>query len=302
MHGTRSQVPAERGAVIFNPRAARALRWRDTIRRLLERGHGYRWLETAGPGHGAHLAREAAQAGADLLVAAGGDGTLHEIVNGVLSDARRPAILPLRLGTGNDFARTLGIPREPTAAVAALHSLRRRTIDVAIVAGRGHFVNAAGFGIDAEVVRRGLRQRRARSYTARLALTVVGHRPKYFELVSEGPGERPRMFRGHALSISIANGSSVGGGYRIAPNADPGDGELDICIFEGMAPLRALANLWKVRWGRHLKLRGFHTWRCRRATLMGEDLTCHLDGEYQDLRQDGTVTMEVVPQALSVLA
>lgn len=288
--------------MIFNPKAARAPRWREAVRGLLERARGYDWFETEGPGHGAQLACQAARAGADLIVVAGGDGTLHEVVNGLLGNALRPVILPLPLGTGNDFVRALGIPREPVAAAAALHCGRVRGIDVASVRGREYFVNAAGFGLDADVARRRLGQPPGRRYTPAVVWTLLAHDPAQYELrVEDGPEGR-RTFRGRALSITIANGNSVGGGYRIAPNADPRDGLLDVCIFEAMVPVRAIAHLWSVRHGRHTRLRGFHTWRCRSATLLGENLSCHLDGEYRNLSEDGSVRVEVLPQAIRVLA
>ncbi|MGH7546166.1 MAG: diacylglycerol/lipid kinase family protein [Gemmatimonadota bacterium] len=244
-------------AILFNPRAARAERWRETLRSGLARLGVRRWCETEGPGHACELARAAASDGVGLILAGGGDGTVHEIANGLLGS--RVAFFPLPLGTGNDVVRSLGLPR---SVPAALDSLEHR-----------------------------------RSYTRAVVRTFLSYEPAEIEVV----GSHTR-FRGRALSVSIANGSCVGGGYRIAPEADPSDGRLDICIFEPVGPLQFVRWFAKVRRGRHGDVPVFHTWRDTRVTLRADSLAAHLDGEVRAYPPGSEVSVEVLPGALRVWA
>lgn len=277
--------------IVFNPRATRAARWRDPLRSGLARLGVRRWYESEAPGHARELACAAAKDGAGLVVVAGGDGTVHEIANGLLGSA--VAFFPLALGAGNDLVRSLGLPRSVPAALEGLARRRARPLDAARVNGREVFVNAAGFGFDAEVARR----RTGRSYTGAVVRTFLGYEPTEIEVVGS-----EKAFRGRVLSVSIANGSCVGGGYRIAPAADPGDGRLDVCIFEPVGPVRFVRGFVKVRRGRHGDLPAFHTWRDSRVTLRGESLAAHLDGEVRSFPPGSDVTVEVLPGALRVWA
>ena len=291
MFRDRDDDPPLEAAIVFNPRAARAERWRETLRSGLARLGVRRWCETEGPGHACELARTAASDGVGLILAGGGDGTVHEIANGLLGT--RVAFFPLPLGTGNDVVRSLGLPLSVPAALDGLAHRRTRPLDAARINGSEIFVNAAGFGFDAEVARR----RTGRSYTRAVLRTFLSYEP--VEIDVAGSDTR---FHGRALSVSIANGSCVGGGYRIAPEADPSDGRLDICIFDPVGPVRFVRWFAKVRRGRHGDLPVFHTWRDTRVTLRGDSLAAHLDGEVRAYPTAGEVTIEVLPGALRVWA
>lgn len=281
--------PPNHAVLIFNPRAARAARWRDALRSDLARLGVHRWCETEAPGHACELARAAASDGADLVLAGGGDGTVHEIANGLLGHP--VPFYPLPLGTGNDVVRSLGLPRSVPAALDGLAGRCARPLDAARINGGEIFVNAAGFGFDAEVARR----RRGRSYTRAVLTTFLTYDPTEIEVAGT-----ETVFRGRVLSVSIANGSCVGGGYRIAPTADPGDGRLDVCIFEPVGLVRFIRWFAKVRRGRHVDLPIFHTWRDARVTLRADSLAAHLDGEVRSFPPGSDVTVEVLPGALRV--
>lgn len=285
------------GVMIFNPWAARALRWRDRLRERLARLGVRRWWETGGSGHAAELARRAVTEGAELVVVGGGDGTVHEVANGLLGSGPTAPLFPLPLGTGNDFVRSLGLSLDVPAAVRALERRRTRTVDAGRVNGGEVFVNSAGFGFDAEVVRRHPRRLLFRSYTPTVVRTFLSYAPHAFEVVGDG-----RAYRGRALSISVLNGPYVGGGYRVAPDADAADGRFDVCLFEPVGLVRFARYVPRVRRGRHTDLPIFRTWRAERVTLRGACLAAHLDGEYRAFPGAAEVVLEVIPGALRVLA
>ncbi len=289
-----SAGPPRDGVLIFNPRAARARRWRDRLRSLLPAAGVRGWLETEGPGHAAELARTAAQDGADVIVVGGGDGTVHEVANGLWEAQSRPLLFPLPLGTGNDLARGLGLPSSPARAVQALRGSRVRWLDAGQVNGAEIFVNCAGFGIDGDVMRR-RRGVRLRTYTPTLLRAFLAYRPAQLEVLADGD----LAYRGPVLSASVLNGPYVGGGYEVGPGADPGDGQLDLCVFEMVGLPRFLWNLWKVRRGRQGDLPPLHRRQVRRAVLRGEGLQGHLDGEYR--RYGSPLTVEVIPRAFQVI-
>ena len=144
--------------VILNPNAGSADQV-PRLRRLLAGQPGFEVRETEGPGDAETLAREAVRDGVATVVAAGGDGTLNEVLNGLADDlsAARLGVLPL--GTGNDFARTVGVPEETEAALQVLHRGRTRRIDVARCAwGDGELGRPMALQPPRHVLRRRLRQ------------------------------------------------------------------------------------------------------------------------------------------------
>src|SRR5690349_3976555 len=145
------------GQVIVNPTAGRG-RGRRVWLRLLQLGDapaGWRCTTTARPGHGRELARAAARAGCDRVVAVGGDGTFSEVANGLVGTRCALAVIPA--GSGNDFPHALGIPSDPRAAARLAFAGTPRPIDVGEVrnpCGPSYFVNVASYGLDAEVALR----------------------------------------------------------------------------------------------------------------------------------------------------
>ncbi|HEY8449656.1 MAG TPA: diacylglycerol kinase family protein, partial [Bacillota bacterium] len=150
-----------RGVVILNPVAAHGRvrrRWPriDEALRSVTGNAPTVWVSQA-PGHAVDLAERAVHEGYDWVAACGGDGTVHEVVNGLcraadgqLADGRPPYLVVLPAGTGNDFARSLGIPRHPLQAIASYRNGSVGTVDVGRVSGR-FFANVGGAGFDAEV-------------------------------------------------------------------------------------------------------------------------------------------------------
>ncbi len=216
---------------ILNPRAG--VRTRKT-REAVERGRpswtDYAVSLTEAAGHATELACEAVAAGADLVVAVGGDGTVNEVARGLLGTPAALGVVPV--GSGNGLARALRIPLRPEAALAALEAGDRRRIDVGFVNGRP-FLNVAGVGFDAAVGhafhesgRRG-RRRGLLGYLRLCLAELRTYRPP--RLVVEVGAERVEL---SAFVVTFANGPQYGSAAVINPGARLDDGRLEIVLFE----------------------------------------------------------------------
>lgn len=197
------------------------------------------------------MAARAAAQGFDPLLVAGGDGLLSEVVNGLAPDFARVALGLLPLGTGNDLARTLGIPKHPVAAVEVVRAGRVRRIDVATIATREgsdgasgparYFLNATVAGFAGRVAGRptAASKRRWRGLAYRwAALSELRHlAPSRTEVVVDG-----KTVRREAYAAVVANGCFLGGGMRMVPGARPDDGLLDVLVVPAL-PLPGLVHL-----------------------------------------------------------
>ena len=243
-------------------------------------GLSFEVAETPGPGAAARLAREAADAGWPCVVAVGGDGTVNEVVNG-LRQARIPAVLGVVMtGRGNDACRNLGLPLVPGEAARRIAAGRTAAVDVGLVessAGRRWFVNAAGVGFDAEVAARSRAAGGGPGTYLRQALaTLRSGRPVPVSVACDGG----RRWKGGAWAVVVANGPAYGGGMRIVPAADPGDGRLDVVVLGSLSRAALLAWLPTVYVGWHVRHPRVVTGRAAEVTVEAEaPLPIHADGE-----------------------
>lgn len=240
---------------------------------------------------------------ARLVVVIGGDGSLHAVV-AVLQregwfDDTPVALVPL--GTGNDFARTLGLPLDAAEAARGILSSTERRIDVLVEEGGEVVVNAVhiGVGVDAAVQATDLKPRYGRfGYVlgaARAGFVSKGQRLRVViddEAVASG--------RHHVLQVAVGNGRFVGGGTPIAPDADPSDGEVDVVLSYALAPVKRFAYAIGVRLGRHGLRQDVQTYRGRQVTVTGPGFRWNVDGELKgpDTRRSWTLH----PGALRFLA
>jgi YegS/Rv2252/BmrU family lipid kinase len=234
---------------------------------------------SASPGDERHLAAAAARVGHDLVVAVGGDGTVHHVANGLL-DAGTDAVLGhIPVGTGNDFARLTGLTARGVAgSVATLVRGVERRFDVGRANGEW-FVNALGVGFGAEVVRRTLPLRRYRGFPLYLtgALQTFGtFRAPVLRIDADGVRRA-----GPVMLIEVAIGVTGGGGFRFTPDARPDDGLFDVCLIEQVGWARFLLYLPRVMRGTHGRLPPVTLFRTPFIDIAGpgDPLTVHLDGE-----------------------
>lgn len=236
MAGLRSKLSRVRACVIFNPAAKgqKADRFRHSLDAI---GVEAELKLTAAAGDARRLATRAVEDGFDTIIAAGGDGTLNEVLNGI-GDApdgfarARLGILPL--GTVNVFARELGLPTGPEAAWAVLREGRERTIDLPRLETGGttsprvlHFAQLAGAGLDARAIQ--LVKWSLKKKFGPLAYVWAGLRAMSEEHPQITVSDGIRNLSGQL--VLVGNGQRYGGRFRIFPEADLADGFLDVCIF-----------------------------------------------------------------------
>jgi len=279
--------PAREVVFLVNPASANgttAKRWPALRRRAAELGLKGDELLSERPGHLTELAREAADAGR-LLVVVGGDGTLNEVVNGIVGTQAELAVLPN--GTGQDFGRSHGIPMRFDEAVAVAVGGETRSVDAgrAVFQGREgvevtrYFANVGSVGMSGAVARR------ANSMSKALG----GRATFYYALAREfiawkntevtvglDDGER----RGHMHDVILANGRWHGGGMKLAPDAVPDDGLFDVVLIGDVNKLDFVTTSPKLYSGKHVSHRKIDVVRSSRVTVDSTSpLPLELDGE-----------------------
>jgi YegS/Rv2252/BmrU family lipid kinase len=298
--------------VIVNPHSgggATRRHWRALEPRVRDALGTVEVDHTRGPRDAERLAREAVRAGIERLVIAGGDGTLAEVATGLLgaqlADYAELALLPM--GTGCDFARALGVPRDPDAALAVLQTGKARRIDAGYARYVGRdgaladswFLNAASFGVSGRVVE--LAQgAKWLGGTAAFALATVRALLRYecARVALRVDGEL--VCDEQVALVAAANGRQFGGGMQIAPDARLDDGWLDVVWVASTTGLRLVPKLPKLYRGTHLADPVVRARRGRRieAEAAAGAVPLELDGEPVGALP---AQIELLPGAISVV-
>ena len=299
--------------LIVNPAAGAGTGGRSipAIERLMQAGGlPYDLVRTERRGHAIELARQAALSGADVVVACGGDGTSNEVINGLKqaeARGRRAALGVLCVGRGNDFAFAVGIPTDLPAGVAALAADARRTIDLGRVTGGvfpdgRYFGSCVGIGFDAVTTIEVSKMPRWGGFLSFFAAVL-----KTIFLYPYGPTVRldvdGRTQTLPTLMVSVMNGRRLGGGFWMAPTAEPDDGVFDLCVARQASRRRILALI------PHF-LKGTQPGQPEIQMLQGQAigieavkgvLPAQTDGEI--ISTDGLrLDIEMLPQALQVVS
>jgi YegS/Rv2252/BmrU family lipid kinase len=296
-------------AVIVNPHAGRR-RVGEEIpeleRTLRARDLAYTLVRTEGPGDATRHAREALEAGSRFVVAVGGDGTVHEVVNGMIVDDRsvvQGAVLGVvAAGSGCDFVRTFGLPGDATRACLHLTGDNTYPLDVGKVTytdGNGerrirYFPNVAEAGLGAAVAARAERlpTRLGQSkYFLGFWLTLPRYRIAQVHVQADA-----KTYEGPALMVIVGNCQYYGGGMKVSPRSFPGDGVLDVLIYKG-PKTDSFTLLPKVYRGEHIPHPHIEELRVKRSLLIDADrpLPIEADGE---VLGSTPATFEVLPQAI----
>ena len=274
---------------------------------------------TEAAGHGRQLAAEAAKQGVKLIIACGGDGTISEVVNGILESNEETELGVLPSGTGGDFRRTLRMPNNVAAAARALRNGRTRTIDagrVTFVNDSGEretrfFVNVASFGMSTAVLDKtasgeakkwipGFAPRKLSSklsYAAATVQTTLSSTPTEVHVqLDELPERRLRV-----AEFCVANARYYGGAMKIAPDAKLDDGQFDIITIGDASAFRILANSPRLYFGAHLRMNEVTHALARqvvaRSVKKDEEVRVELDGEVVGRLP---ATFQIMPLALRV--
>lgn len=290
-----------RARLIYNPTSGREEMRRRLpyiLQRLEQGGIETSCHATEAKGDAISAASEAVERGYDLIIAAGGDGTLNEVVNGMSGHASRPALGVLPMGTSNDFARALGIPKRWQSAVDLIVKRHSRPVDIGI-ADDSYFINIAGGGfltdLSYEV------PSRLKTMIGQLAYYVKGFekithfRPTNLRISAEGHED----IEGEFMLFLIANSPSIAGFEKLAPQAQPDDGLFDVLAMKkcNLAEMIRIASM-AVR-GEHLNDPHMIHFQTSRIVVETDDrVQLNLDGEY-----GGTLprTFTVLPAHLRVM-
>jgi YegS/Rv2252/BmrU family lipid kinase len=253
---------------------------------------------TTGPGDARVLAEEALRDGIDLLLVAGGDGTVNEAAAGLLGGDLPLGVVPV--GSGNGLGRALGVPLQVEPALAALEAAEVRRMDVGRINGRP-FLNVAGIGFDAAVGRAfhqagaGGGRRGVASYVRMSFGLVLGYRAGTLVLEA-GDGARPVK----PFVLVVANGPQYGGGAIVNPGARLDDGRFEVVVFEDSRLVEVLWNVPRLFLGRLDRSRRYHRFSADRVVVASETpVEHHRDGEPEDAATRYEVAL--VPRDLPVL-
>jgi YegS/Rv2252/BmrU family lipid kinase len=277
---------------------------------LKDEGLDYDMVRTGGPWHAAELAERAARDGFEVVVAAGGDGTANEIINGLMmassGDATaemRPRLAIIPAGSGSDLATGIGLPADLREACRRVACGQSKTIDIGRVTVAGqeprYFGNVVGVGFDGAVLLETLKIRHLRGLSLYLlaVLKTVFLSFKAPMTTVEYDGQRMDL---PALLVSVTNGPREGGGFFIAPEAKPDDGLFDVCIGREVSRLTILRLIPHFLRGTHVDLDPITMLRAKQVSISSPDgLIAHVDGEVlcTDARR---IECEMLPAALTV--
>jgi YegS/Rv2252/BmrU family lipid kinase len=297
--------------LIFNPMADRGRSGQraSDLRALLADQGSVEWHGTEYPAHATEVAAQAADRGFETVVALGGDGTVHEIVNGLMRipPERRPRLGIVPIGSGNDFAYAAGVPLDPQQAVQRLFAGAERRADVAIIRDGGgrseYFNNTAGIGFDGAI---NIRTRKLKFVTG--FLMYLTGTLQSIALNFDAPHLRVEYDGGTLdqpiLMLTVGNGPREGGGFVTTPAAKVDDGLLDFVYIAPVSRLRLLQLLPKVMNATHVREPDVHLATTTRLAITSDRaLPIHIDGElFAPYEANVTrVEIEVVPNALRVV-
>jgi YegS/Rv2252/BmrU family lipid kinase len=253
-------------------------------------GLDYQLVRTERPWHAAELAQQAARDGFDVVVAAGGDGTADEVLNGLMlakeaGVAPLPAMGVLGVGRGNDLAFGMGVPPELELACRVLTTNHRHRVDVGRVTGGDYpqgryFGNGVGIGFDAVVGFEALKLKWLSGFpsyiVAALKTIFLYFRAPLLRIEYDG-----QTLTQPSLLVSIMNGRRMGGGFFMAPNGKPDDGLFDLCIARKVSRARVFTLMPRVMNGTQASEPEITTGRAARVvvTALEGSLPAHGDGE-----------------------
>lgn len=297
--------------VIVNPVAGAGKTgkiWPRIMDAFKEYGLRFEHAMTEAPGHAIELARTAAKKGYDMVVSVGGDGTIHEVVNGLYaSGSIKDNLLGIvETGTGGDYVRTIGIPRQYEEACQRLLQPKCRTVDLGVVEYTKNgskaerlFVNFAGMGIDSEIVRRTTQQYKKLggfpAYLMGMFTSLVKYHNHKISITIDGKMQEARI-----LTVILNNGKYGGGGMFTAPQADLADGFLDVMVAGDLNKPEFLWSLPRLYKGTHLTHPKVNAKRAKEVEVksLGEKLYLQADGE---LLGEVPARFRVLPAVLNLI-
>ncbi len=269
-------------------------RWKDVEKFLIENEIPYDVAFTKRRGHGILLSKKASENGYKAIFAVGGDGTVNEVANGILMSGKSPFFGVIPAGSGNDFAKSLGIGSE----IEYLLNPMKREIDVALLRhGRKKrfFVNMSGMGFDSYVTENLIFKGLGGTipYFTSVLISLFRYKSKH-TIIKHDKGE----FEQESFMISVANGTYVGGGMKISPFSKMDDGYLDVVIIPKLSAIDVLRYLPKTYNGGHINYPKIQILRTKKISVEADDMLVHVEG---DVVAKAPVEIEIIERGMKVI-
>lgn len=270
----------------------------------------YNVVITERPWHAEELAEKAARDGYDVVVAVGGDGTANEVLNGIMAarnDGKQPVMGVLSVGRGNDFAFSVGVPTDWQAGCDALAANQTRRIDIGKVTGglvpQGrYFGNGVGIGFDAVV---GFEAAKLRPLSGFVVYLIAALKTifLFFDAPLVQITANDQTIEQRSLMVSVMNGIRLGGGFMMAPNGVPDDGQFDICLAKQVSRVEIFKLIPRFMNGSQFGHPAISTLKTNKITvtgLNGGKLPAHADGE--TINMEGKyLEIELIPQQVEII-
>jgi diacylglycerol kinase (ATP) len=299
--------------LILNPMADLGRAWKtaNDLRPIAQEFKGdLTWSGTVYPTHAIELAKQAAQEGCDLVVALGGDGTVHEVVNGLMQVPadKRPAMGIVPIGSGNDFAYSMGIANKPAyALVQALKGENIHAVDIGLITdeyGRAeYFDNTIGIGFDAVVTIRSHKLPIVKGFlmylTAVIQTIILNHNAAKMQIETE-----TKKWTEEVIMLTLCNGPREGGGFMLSPNSKNDDGKMEFLTVSKLSRPTMFRLIPEFLKGTHMRFKQVRMGEFKTFTLSSDlPLYIHADGEiYTSFGSNlHKASFEIFPQALRVV-
>ncbi len=297
--------------LIFNHYADNGRGWRiaSSLQATIEHMGGAEWTGTEYPTHATELALKAAQEGFDVVVAIGGDGTVHEVVNGLMqvSSDERPMLAAVPIGNGNDFCSNAGIESDPTVAIVRAFSGEPRGLDIGMVTdGSGrveYWDNVLGIGFDAKAVINSQSIKRlqgtAMYFVSAVKTILRDHHAPHFKIRTDS-----EEIEDDFLLVAFCNGRREGGGFILAPDALPNDGVLNYAMVSWLSRIKMFRMMPEFMRGTHERFDEVTLGEFRDLQLESDHaLLIHTDGEIfaNSTNNVRELTVKVLPNAIRLI-
>lgn len=297
--------------IILNPMADMGNAWRVArdLRSITEQHGGVDWAGTVYPGHAIELAQQAGIHHYDKVIAMGGDGTVHEVVNGLMKvrEKVRPVLGVVPAGSGNDFSHAIGVSTNPTEALRRALDGEPSAVDLGVMTDeRGkkeYFDNTLGVGFDTVVTIRSHKLPLLRGFliylTAVIQTIILNHDSMTMQIETED-----KKWEQRNLLLTMCNGPREGGGFMLAPEAKVDDGILHYAMIKHVSRPMMFRLLPEVMKGTHGRFKDVTMGTCKRMSVTSDrPMYIHTDGEiYSGFGTDvRKISFEILPNTLKVV-
>ena len=298
--------------LIMNPNADMGNAWKyaTDLHHLVERYANGDWAGTVYPTHADQLAKQAAEEGYEMVIAVGGDGTAHEVINGLMKAdvEKRPRFGIVPMGSGNDYAHVLGIPDDAEKALKTILTGKPKTVDLAYVedeTGRREFWNnTINIGFGGAVTIYSHQMSFIRGFLMYLIAVIQTIIMKYivYDVVVEVDGQE--AWNDKTLMIALCNGPREGGGFTTGPTAKNDDGILNYSFTDKVSRAMMFRLIPEFMKGKQERFKQIHPGTFKKMVIKSKQpLVLHADGEVfagfsHDIHQ---LTVEILPAALEVM-